>query len=198
MCPLPPQRELSYKRVFRTFDPSELPDYELVRDYLFEQGKLDKEVALELVRKSSLIFDKEPNMLRIEGKVTIVGDVHGQFYDLHGMLAKLHKPENSNDIILLLGDYVDRGCYGTEIVLLLMALKLCYPDNIYMLRGNHESREMTEQFNFREQCITMYDVDFYDKVMDSFDLLPIAAIVNGQYLCMHGGISEALTSIEDI
>ena len=83
-------------------------------------------------------------MVRIEGKVTIVGDVHGQYYDLHGMLKKLHKPESKNDVILFLGDYVDRGVYGVHIVLLLMALKQCFPDNIYLLRGNHESREMTE------------------------------------------------------
>ena len=57
---------------------------------------------------------------------------------------------------------------------------------------------MTEQFNFREQCLDIYDVEVYDKVMETFDLLPISAIVNGQYLCMHGGISERLTSIEDI
>ena len=68
-------------------------------------------------------LEKEPNLLRIEGKVTIVGDLHGQFHDFHAMLLKLHKPENENDIILFLGDYVDRGCYGPEIVLVLMALK---------------------------------------------------------------------------
>ena len=55
--------------------------------------------------------------------MTIVGDLHGQFHDFHAMLLKLHKPENENDIILFLGDYVDRGCYGPEIVLVLMALK---------------------------------------------------------------------------
>ena len=67
-----------------------------------------------------------------------------------------------------------------------------------MLRGNHESREMTEMFNFREQCIQMYDEEFYEKVMEAFDLLPVSAIVNGQYLCMHGGISDVLTSLEAI
>ena len=120
-CPLPPQKELSLERVYGWGD--RLPDYELVKDYLFEQGKLSKELATEIVRKSALIFGKEPNLLRIEGKVTIVGDIHGQFYDLHSMLIKLHKPENKDEIILLLGDYVDRGCYSTEIVLLLMTLK---------------------------------------------------------------------------
>ena len=83
-------------------------------------------------------------MLRIEGKVTIIGDLHGQFYDLYGMLKKLHKPDNENDKLLFLGDYVDRGAYGPEIILMLFALKLKFPDRITLLRGNHESREMTE------------------------------------------------------
>ena len=91
--------------------------------------------------------------------------------------------------MLFLGDYVDRGAYGPEIVLLLFALKQRFPDQIYMLRGNHETREMTTSFNFRKQCINMYDEEFYYEVMNTFDMLPIAALVNGLYLCMHGGIS---------
>ena len=128
-------------------------------------------------------------MLRIEGKVTIIGDLHGQFYDLYGMLKKLHSPDNENEKLLFLGDYVDRGAYGPEIILMLFALKLKFPDRITLLRGNHESREMTEQFNFREQSMGLYDLEFYDLTMEVFDQLPISAIVNGQYLCMHGGIS---------
>lgn len=61
--------------------------------------------------------------MKIEGKVTIVGDIHGQFYDIHGMLKKLFKPENKTDVILMLGDYVDRGNYGPQIILLLFAMK---------------------------------------------------------------------------
>ena len=83
-------------------------------------------------------------MIRLEGKVTVIGDVHGQFYDLYGILKKVHKPDSTNEKLLFLGDYVDRGAYGVEIVLLLLSLKLRYPDAIYLLRGNHESREMTE------------------------------------------------------
>ena len=74
-CPLPPQKELSLERVYGWGD--QLPDYELVKDYLFEQGKVAKELATKIVRDSALIFGKEPNLLRIEGRVTIVGDVHG-------------------------------------------------------------------------------------------------------------------------
>ena len=77
----------------------------------------------------------------------IVGDIHGQFYDLCNMIEKAGKPPETN--YLFLGDYVDRGIYGTEVVLLLCCLKLCYPSKVLLLRGNHESRSMTENFTFR-------------------------------------------------
>ena len=88
-------------------------------------------------------------------------------------------PSNFDGKLLFLGDYVDRGSFGIEIVILLFTLKQCYPQNVYLLRGNHETRGMTNDFNFREECIEKYDQELYDLVMDAFDQLPIAANVNG-------------------
>jgi serine/threonine-protein phosphatase 2B catalytic subunit len=83
--------------------------------------------------------------------IVIVGDIHGQFYDLCHMLDKAGSPAEIN--YLFLGDYVDRGIYGVEVVLMLAAIKINYPKNFILLRGNHESRNMTENFTFREEAI---------------------------------------------
>lgn len=97
-----------------------------------------------------------------------------------------------------MGDYVDRGLWSLEVCCYLFCLKLNYPKNVVMLRGNHETRSMTEAFTFREECLQKFDEDVYDLFMDCFDSLPIAVDVNGDYLCMHGGISPKLQNRSDI
>ena len=99
--------------------------------------------------KASKALSDEPNLVKVDGKVVIVGDIHGQFYDLYNMLRKLAKPGHHNTKILFLGDYVDRGNYGPEVAAFLFTLKLYYPNDVFLLRGNHESRDMAESFNFR-------------------------------------------------
>jgi serine/threonine-protein phosphatase 2B catalytic subunit len=92
-------------------------------------------------------IEKEPNLIYIGEPIVIVGDLHGQYHDLCHMLDKAGPPSDMN--YLFLGDYVDRGIYGVEVLLLLFAIKINYPKNVILLRGNHESRNMTENFTFR-------------------------------------------------
>ena len=102
--------------------------------------------------------------------------------------------------MLFLGDYVDRGNYSIEVCTFLYCLKLNYPSEIILLRGNHESRAMTEHFTFREEVLRKFDNDesVYELFIESFEALPIAADVNGDYLCMHGGISPEMQTLDDI
>jgi serine/threonine-protein phosphatase 2B catalytic subunit len=93
---------------------------------------------------------------------------------------------------------VDRGAFSVEVVILLYALKINFPGDVYMLRGNHECRQMTQYFNFRNECLQKYDLETYDMFMDSFDALPIACIVNEKFIAVHGGISPSLKTIEDL
>jgi len=112
------------------------------------------------------------------------------------MISKAGEPGTIN--YLFLGDYVDRGILGIEVVLLLFAIKLNEPKSVVLLRGNHESRNMTESFTFREEVLERYDVEVYDLFMDVFDALPISALVAKKYLAMHGGISPELSKLEQI
>jgi len=138
----------------------------------------------------------EPNLAQIDEPICVVGDIHGQYFDLLNMISKAGEPGTLN--YLFLGDYVDRGILGIEVVLLLFSIKLNEPKSVVLLRGNHESRNMTESFTFREEVLERYDIEVYDLFMDVFDALPISALVAKKYLAMHGGISPELLKIEQI
>lgn len=112
------------------------------------------------------------------------------------MLDKAGKPGVIN--YLFLGDYVDRGIYGTEVMILLMCLKINFPSSIILLRGNHESRSMTENFTFRKEVIDRYDENTYEIFLEVFNSLPLACLVDDKYLAMHGGISPEMQKLEDI
>lgn len=96
-----------------------------------------------------------------------------------------------------MGDYVDRGIFSMEVVILLFALKLNYPESLLLLRGNHECRNMTQHFTFREEAINKYDEEVYNLTMEVFDALPLAAVVNKKYLAVHGGISPELKKLDN-
>jgi serine/threonine-protein phosphatase 2B catalytic subunit len=185
---LPPVGGIKDEGLFNT--TTGVPNWQLVQKFLATEGMLTKPQLIKICRMAMDLFKKEPNLTKILEPVVIVGDVHGQYYDVEHMLEKAGKPSDVN--YLFLGDYVDRGIYGTEVMILLMCLKLNFPTSIILLRGNHESRSMTENFTFRKEVIDRYDENMYEIFLEVFNSLPLACLVDDKYLAMHGGISPEL------
>ena len=122
---------------------SKHPNPELIKQYQMQEGQLSKEAFLAVLDHASGVMRREANLLRVDGQVVIFGDIHGQFYDLIEVLRKQRWGSTSKKFVFL-GDYVDRGMHGPECVAYLFALKARHPNQIFLLRGNHETQEQAE------------------------------------------------------
>nr|XP_027200358.1 serine/threonine-protein phosphatase 5-like [Dermatophagoides pteronyssinus] len=173
------------------------PDWELLLSRLSVEGRIERNIMVLLINQFTEAIAAEPNVLELEEPLIIVGDIHGQFYDFVKILELGGAPDPKCKY-LFLGDYVDRGQFGIEVLAVLMALKIKYPDCVWLLRGNHESRQMTTFFNFRDECVKKYDAEVYNLFMEAFDCLPLCARVNRRLFTVHGGLSPGLTHIDQI
>ena len=146
-----------------------------------------------IVNTVSPILLMEPAILNLTTPIKIVGDIHGQFTDLLEIFGRLGYPPEIK--YLMLGDYVDRGPNSLDTILFLFVLKCINPTEIVLIRGNHESKDLTRIYGFYDEVLQKYgDARVWRCIQAAFEVLPIGAIVDGRYLCTHGGISPfALT-----
>ncbi|XP_022876445.1 serine/threonine-protein phosphatase PP2A-2 catalytic subunit-like isoform X1 [Olea europaea var. sylvestris] len=138
-----------------------------------------------------------PGVQPVKSPVTICGDIHGQFHDLAELFRIGGKCPDTN--YLFMGDYVDRGYYSVETVTLLVALKVRYPQRITILRGNHESRQITQVYGFYDECLRKYgNANVWKTFTDLFDYFPLTALVESEIFCLHGGLSPSIETLDNI
>lgn len=142
------------------------------------------------------IFLSQPTLIELNAPVKIVGDIHGQYTDLLRLFEMCGFPPSAN--FLFLGDYVDRGKMSLETILLLFCYKIKYPENFFLLRGNHECANVTRVYGFYDECKRRASIKMWKAFVDAFNCLPLAATVANKIFCVHGGLSPSLKSMDNI
>jgi serine/threonine-protein phosphatase PP1 catalytic subunit len=142
------------------------------------------------------VFLSQSSLLELEAPVTLCGDIHGQYHDLLRMFEYGGFPPETN--YLFLGDYVDRGKQSLETITLMLAYKVKYPENFFMLRGNHESASITRIYGFYDECKRRYNIKMWKQFCDVFNTLPVCGLIDEKIMCMHGGLSPEISSMDQI
>ncbi|KAJ3091792.1 Serine/threonine-protein phosphatase PP2A catalytic subunit [Quaeritorhiza haematococci] len=151
----------------------------------------------KLCEKAREILMEESNVQPVRCPVTVCGDIHGQFHDLMELFRIGGNSPDTN--YLFMGDYVDRGYYSVETVTLLVALKVRYKERVTILRGNHESRQITQVYGFYDECLRKYgNANVWKYFTDLFDYLPLTALIEDQIFCLHGGLSPSIDTLDHI
>lgn len=178
-------------------------------------GRLPKKHVFAIVAKACDLFRSESTLTEISmrhkhlqngpqetvvdaRKITVCGDTHGQFYDVLNLFERFG-PVSDDHVYLFNGDFVDRGLWLCEVALYLYALKILHPTAMYINRGNHETNDMNRTYGFADECEHKYSKKVFEAFAELFGALPLAALVNQQYLVMHGGLfSDDKVSLNDI
>ena len=158
--------------------------------------KLDVNELNWLCGECVKILENETSLIKIDAPVTIIGDLHGQFFDLLQFIDLGDFPSNTQ--YLFLGNYINKGKNSVETLTLLLAYKVRFPEQVWLLRGNHETLEMARSQGFFHECASKYSQEMWSKFITVFKYLPIAAIVSDRIFCVHSGLSPLLNDLSQI
>ncbi|KAJ5628657.1 Serine/threonine-protein phosphatase [Penicillium lividum] len=169
----------------------------------FKNGKnIHRKYVLQIIKATKELVYNEPTMVEIgveEGKkLTVCGDTHGQFFDLLEIFRRNGSPSDTH-AYLFNGDFVDRGSWSCEIALLLYSYKWLRPNGLFLNRGNHETDDMNKVYGFEGECKAKYNERVFKVFSESFSALPLATLIGGKYLVLHGGLfSDDKITLNDI
>jgi len=164
-------------------------------EYRLTKNVNEKEL-IQLCRTAADVFKKQSCLVEVDPPVIVCGDIHGQFSDLLRIFNHHGFPPAVN--YLFLGDYVDRGPQSIEVMALLLAYKVKYPDNFILLRGNHETQPINFHYGFANECQRRYSNALYRAFQLPMSWMPICGLIGGRILCMHGGLSPLLERIDQL
>eukprot|EP00756_Hemistasia_phaeocysticola_P036729 Hpha_TRINITY_DN16657_c1_g2::TRINITY_DN16657_c1_g2_i9::g.178476::m.178476/K06269/PPP1C; serine/threonine-protein phosphatase PP1 catalytic subunit len=149
-----------------------------------------------LVLRAREIFMSQSTLLELEAPLKVVGDIHGQYYDLLRLFDHGGFPPDANYIFL--GDFVDRGKNSLECICLVLAYKVKYPENFFLLRGNHECAAINRIYGFYDDCKRRYNVKLWKAFTDTFNCMPYAGVIDDKIFCVHAGLSPELDNMDQL
>jgi diadenosine tetraphosphatase ApaH/serine/threonine PP2A family protein phosphatase len=182
-------------------------DYPAIRAWMManDSGPVPERIVQAVLLRLMGVLSGERNVLVLPAPINICGDIHGQFDDLlflfqrAGAMRSNDEWHFSSQSFLFMGDYVDRGHHSLHTFLFLACLKLEFPDRIYLLRGNHESRQISMRYGFSNEVALNYGHSgLWALSNDVFDLLPMAAVCGDRVFCVHGGLSPKVPTVGSI
>ena len=172
-------------------------DIDELIERLLNQGSVTAGEIDEVCKQAIEVLRNEENVLRVESPLSICGDVHGDFDNVLEIFDIFGKPPEGR--YLFLGDYVDRGDKSVETVMILLCYKIKYPDDVFLIRGNHESTHPTITFGFYNEVMAKYsDFTVWQSFIEAFKYLPLAAVIDTKIFCVHGGLCPSFHSISQL
>mmetsp|Transcript_13153 Transcript_13153/g.30739 ORF Transcript_13153/g.30739 Transcript_13153/m.30739 type:complete len:406 (+) Transcript_13153:73-1290(+) len=171
-------------------------DYPLqLQKFFTNGGVLPAEEVAKLLEDAEKALASKPTLVRVpldanNGTINVIGDVHGQFFDLQEIFSTAGEPSESNPY-LFNGDFVDRGSYSVEVALLLLAWQAALPQHFHLSRGNHEFHSMNQGYGFTAEVLIKYNENgpmIYKLFQSVFKQLPLAHVIGEQVFVVHGGI----------
>lgn len=152
---------------------------------------IHKKYAVMIINKASELFDKADSLVDIQidelEEITVCGDIHGQYFDLLNIFKLNGNPSTENPY-LFNGDFIDRGSFSVEVIMTMLAWKVCLPQHFFMSRGNHEAKQLNKMYGFEGEVRHKYDIKVYDLLSQLFCYLPIGHVINKKVMVVHGGL----------